>query len=312
MKFRQLQYVHRVVQSGLNISKAAESLNTSQPGISQQIQALERELAVDIFTREKNRLTALTPAGSLIVDQISSIMLAIQNIEQFARSAKNVANENLSIVATYTQALYILPDALKKYSAARPNVELSVKQCGLSELFEGLRSGEADLALTPIESIDERDARDIFLIKCREFNRVIVVPPDHPLLSVEEVTIQDIAQYPLVMYEQSIPTRQQYFDAFSAANLTPNVVLNAINADVIKMCVEKGIGVAILPSFVFSPERDTNLRAIDAGKLFKPAFANVAIHRKRAPRRNVYDFIQLLAPGWTRDRLERELNLIGK
>ncbi|MES2986394.1 MAG: LysR substrate-binding domain-containing protein [Pseudomonadota bacterium] len=312
MKFRQLQYVHRVVQSGLNISKAAESLNTSQPGISQQIQALERELSVDIFTREKNRLTALTDAGSLIVDQISTILLAIQNIEQFARSAKNLANEDLSIVATYTQALYILPDALKKYSASHPNVGLSVKQCGLGELFEALRSGEADLALTPIETVDERDMRDIFMIKCREFSRVIVVPPEHPLLSLERVTIEDVAQYPLVMYEQSIPTRQQYFDAFAAADLTPNIVLNAINADVIKMCVEKGLGVAILPSFVFSPERDSNLRAIDASGLFKPAFANVAIHRKRTPRRNVFDFIQLLAPGWTRDRLERELHLVGK
>lgn len=304
MKFRQLQYVHRVVQHGLNISKAAQSLYTSQPGISQQIRALEEELSVDIFTREKNRLTALTPTGRLIVEQISTILSAMQNIEQFARSAAEVANEELKIVATYTQALYILPDALKTFSATHPHVSLSVKQCGLDELFEAVQSGEADLALTPIV---KPEMRDIFVIRCREFNRVVVAPPGHPLLALDRLRIEDVARYPLVMYEQSIPTRKQYFDAFAAAGVTPNVVLNAINADVIKACVEKGLGVAILPSFVFSPERDKGLRAMDATGLFEPAFANIAIHRKRALRRNVFSFIHLLAPDWTRDSLEREM-----
>jgi LysR family cys regulon transcriptional activator len=308
MKFRQLQYVHRVVQHGLNISRAAQSLYTSQPGISQQIRALEEELTVDIFTREKNRLTALTPTGQLIVEQIPTILSAMQNIEQLARSAAEVANEELTVAATYTQAVYILPDALKTFSITHPHVSLSVKQCSLEELFEAVQSGEADLALTPIE---KPELRDIFVMRCREFQRVVVVPSGHPLLELERIAVEDVARYPLVMYEQSVPTRRQYFDAFAAAGLTPNVMLNAINADIIKACVEKGLGIAILPSFVFSPERDKGLRAINADGLFTPAYSNIAIHRKRPLRRNVWSLIHLLAPDWTRDRLEREMRATG-
>jgi DNA-binding transcriptional LysR family regulator len=179
---------------------------------------------------------------------------------------------------------------------------LSVRHCSVEDVITVLARGNADIALTPTEG---EESKDVFVFNCREFKRIVVVPGGHPLLGAQTLALEDIARYPLVMYEQSIPTRQQYLDIFTEAGITPTVVLNAINSDVIKACVESGLGIAILPGFVFSPERDTGLRALNAGHLFPPAYVKIAVHRKRPLRSHMLDFIQLLAPEWTRDRLER-------
>jgi LysR family cys regulon transcriptional activator len=305
MKLRQLQYVHEVVRNGLSVSRAARALHTSQPGVSQQIRALEEELRLELFSRDRNRLVGLTPSGEIIVGHIATVLTNIHHIQQLAESRTREAMEELSIVTTHTQARYILPDVLKAFSASHPHVRISVRHCNVIEVITEMSRGDADIGLCPI---DDGSFQDVFVFNCHDYRRILVAPPGHPLLGHTELDLKDIAAYPLVMYEQSVPTRQQFIDVFARAGITPNVALNAINSDVIKACVESGLGIAIVPEFVYSRERDSGLRAMDTGNLFPPAHTKIAVHRKRPLRSHMVDFIQLLAPDWNRARIEAGLH----
>ena len=304
MKLRQLQYVHEVVRNGLSVSRAARALHTSQPGISQQIRVLEEELRIPLFARDKNRLVSLTPNGEIIVGYIAAVLTNIQNIQQLAESRTREAMEELAIVTTHTQARYILPEILRAFAASHPHVRISVRHCNVIEVIPEMAKGDADIGLCPI---DDNSCNDILVFPCREYRRILVTQVGHPLLAQNPLTLEAIGAYPLVMYEQSVPTRQQFIDVFARAGVAPRVALNAINSDVIKACVESGLGIAIVPEFVYSRERDTGLRAMDTGNLFPPAYTKIAVHKKRPLRSHMVDFIQLLAPGWNKDRIDDEL-----
>lgn len=300
MKLRQLQYVHEVVRNGLSVSNAARILCTSQPGISHQIRALEDELGIDIFVRDKSRLVALTANGEIILNYIADILADVSKIAQIAESTTREADEQLTIVTTHTQARYILPEILSEFSRTHPHVRLSVQHCNVGEVQAAFLEGEADLAVTPLEL---EALPELQVIDCREYERVVVVPRDHPLLEVKKIRLEDIAAYPLVMYEQSVPTRNQYLDIFLASGIRPRVLLNAINSDVIKACVESGLGIAILPAFVYSPERDPALKAIPIGDYFPPAYTKIILSRKRPLHRHMVDFVRLLSPDWNAETL---------
>ena len=304
MKLRQLQYVHEIVRNGLSVSKAARILHTSQPGVSQQVRALEEELRMDIFVRDRNRLVALTPGGETLLGYIAAVVTNVHNIQSLAESRKRAALEELAIVTTHTQARYILPDILKAFATSHPHVRISVRHCPVNDVINEIARGEADIALCPV---DNDTASDVLVFTCREFRRVLVVPRGHPLIGEKRLTLEKIGAWPQVMYDQSIVTRRQFTDLFARAGITPHVVLNAINSDVIKACVESGLGIAVVPEFVYSRERDTGLRALDTGDLFPPAFTKIALHRKRPLRAHMVDFIQAVAPDWDRERIEKAL-----
>lgn len=304
MKLRQLQYVHEVVRNGLSVSRAARALHTSQPGVSQQIRALEQELRMELFTRDRNRLVSLTPGGEIIVGYIATVLTNIHNIQQLSESRTREAMEELTIVTTHTQARYVLPDILKAFAASHPHVSISVRHCNVIEVIPEMSKGDADIGLCPI---DDGSFPDVAVFPCREYRRILVTPAGHPLLGQASPTLETIGAHPLIMYEQSVPTRQQFIDVFARAGITPNVVLNAINSDVIKACVESGLGIAIIPEFVYSRERDTGLRSIDTGPLFPPAYTKIVLNRKRPLRSHMIEFIQSLAPGLARERIEHQL-----
>jgi LysR family cys regulon transcriptional activator len=293
MKLQQLRYLCEVASQGLNLSKAAKSLHTSQPGISKQISLLEDELGVDIFVRNGKRVVKITPPGEAIIEIAERMLRDAKNLKQVGQEFTNEASGSLTIATTHTQARYALPPAIKRFTLRYPKVKLVLRQGSPTQIAKLVTSGEADIAIATeaIELFDE-----LVMLPCYQWNRCIITPPRHPLLKLEKLTLEDIVKYPIITYDFAFTGRTKINQAFAAKGLTPNVVLTAIDADVIKTYVELGLGIGILAQMAFEPSRDKHLRSIDASHLFEPSTTRIGITRNSYLRGYVYDFIGMFAP----------------
>ncbi len=298
MKLQQLRYVREVVRAGFNVSAAAEALHTAQPGVSNQVQLLEQELKVQIFERKGKRLTGLTKPGEAIVALAERVLREVENIKQVGAEFSNETTGTLSVATTHTQARYALPPVIKSFTERFPDVRLELHQGNPTQVCEMVLAGVADIGLATeaIELFGE-----LIMLPCYQWNRCLVAPPDHPILKEDPLTLEAIANYPVVTYDFAFAGRSKINKAFEARGLKPNVVLTAIDSDVIKTYVELGLGIGILASMAFDPARDTRLRVMDASHLFEASTTRIGIRRSAYLRGYVFAFIELFAPHLTRE-----------
>ena len=297
MKLQQWRYVDEVVKQRLSISEAAEALHTSQPGISKQIRLLEQELGVEVFVRHGKRVVALTEPGQQILNIIRRLLRDAENLRQVAMEFASQDSGSLTIATTHTQARYALPPVVQRFTARYPKVRLSLRQGSPMQIAELVTSGEADIAIAT-EAIEL--FQELVMLPCYEWNRCVVTPPGHPLLKEKTLTLEAITRHPIITYDFAFTGRTAINKAFQAKGLTPNVVLTAIDADVIKTYVELGLGVGIMAHMAFDPERDRTLRARDASHLFETSVTRIGIRRDSYLRGYVYDFIEMFASHLTR------------
>jgi len=305
MKLQQLRSICVVAQHDLNVSEAAQALHTSQPGVSKQIRMLESELGVQIFTRVGKRFVEITPPGEAVLETARRIVRDIDNLKKIGREFAHESKGTLSIATTHTQARYALPHTVEAFRKRYPDVALRIHQGNPSQIVEMVNSGEADIAIAT-EAVAESD--HLVALSCYAWNRCVVVPQKHALLGLRRrLTLQDIAKYPLVTYDFAFAGRGQVNKAFADHGLSPNVVLTAIDADVIKTYVQLGLGVGLLASMAFDPKVDRKLRAIDVSHLFEPSTTRVGVRKGAYLRGYVYDFIALFAPHLSRAKIEKAL-----
>jgi LysR family cys regulon transcriptional activator len=302
MKLQQLRCLTEVARRGLNVSDAAEALHTSQPGVSKQIRALEDELGVQVFVRHGKRLVAVTEPGKAVVAIAERILAEAQNLRRAGEEYANEALGTLTIAATHTQARYALPKAVASFKRRYPDVKLILHQGNPTQICEQVLGGEADLCVAT-EAIALYP--DLISLPVYQWNRCVVVPPKHPLLKRLPLTLEALAQYPIVTYDFAFANRSLVQKAFETRGLVPNVVLTALDSDVIKTYVELGLGVGILAKMAFDARRDHPLRAVDASHLFESSTTRLGIKRGAYLRRYAYDFIELFAPHLPRATVER-------
>ncbi|MGZ8252721.1 MAG: CysB family HTH-type transcriptional regulator [Methylophilaceae bacterium] len=293
MKLHQLRYVHEVARQGLNISTAAEALHTSQPGVSKQIQLLEEELNLQIFQRNGKRLVSVTEPGKIILGLAERVMHEMENIKRVGDEFTHEESGSLTIATTHTQARYRLPPAVKAFMEMYPKVKLTIHQGNPTQVAEQVASGEADIGLAT-DAISNYEK--LLCIPSYQWNRCVVTPHDHPLLRDPPLTLKKITQYPLITYDFAYTGGSLVSKVFAEAGLQPNVVLTAIDADVIKTYVTLGLGIGLLATMAYDPERDSNLAMIDASHLFPQSTTYLGIRRDAYLRGYVYGFIKLLAP----------------
>jgi LysR family transcriptional regulator, cys regulon transcriptional activator len=293
MKLQQLRYLREVAKRGLNLSEAAETLHTSQPGISKQIRQLEDELGVDILVRHGKRVVDMTEPGRVILGIAERILQDTENLRQVAREFGAEGAGSFTIATTHTQARYALPPVVARFSQRYPKVRLSLRQGSPQDMAELVRSGEADIAIAT-EAVEFY--HELTLLPCYQWNRCVITPLKHPLLKEKQLTIEALARYPIVTYDFAFTGESPIRRAFDSKGIEPNVVLTAIDADVIKAYVEMGLGIGILAKMAFDPARDLGLRLIDASHLFEPSTTRIAIKPNAYLRGYVYDFIELFAP----------------
>ncbi len=302
MKLQQLRYLTEIVRRGLNVSEAAAALHTSQPGISKQIRALEDELGIQVFVRHGKRLVALTEPGKAVVAIAERILSEAQNLRRAGEEFANDQLGTLTIAATHTQARYALPKGVAAFMRRYPKVKLVIHQGNPTQICEQVLEGDADfcVATEAIEQYPELISMPVY-----QWNRCVVVPARHPLLKIKPLTLEKLAEYPIVTYDFAFANRSLVEKAFENRGLHPNVVLTALDSDVIKTYVELGLGVGILAKMAFDAERDRTLRAIDAGHLFESSTTRLGIKRNAYLRRYAYEFIELFAPHLPRAVVER-------
>lgn len=304
MKLHQLRYVSEVVKQGLNISAAADALHTSQPGVSKQIQLLEDELNLQIFERHGKRLTGVTEPGRNIVELAERVMRDMENIKKVGDEFSHEDVGTLTIATTHTQARYRLPAAVKAFVEKYPQVKLNIHQGNPTQVSEQVQSGEADIGIAT-EAISHYDK--ILCLPAYQWNRCVVVPQGHPLIKDVPLTLKKLTAYPLITYDFAFTGGSLVSQVFNQEGLEPNVVLTAIDADVIKTYVGLGLGVGLLANMAYDAERDTNLVAIDAKHLFPDSTTFVGVRRDAYLRKFAYDFIQLLAPSFDRRAVNEAL-----
>ena len=297
MKLQQLRYLNEVFKQGLNLSSAAETLHTSQPGISKQIKLLEDELGVEIFVRNGKRVVEVTAPGKVILAIAQRILQEAENLRQAAQDFSNQDSGSLTIATTHTQARYMLPAVVQRFTRRYPKVKLSLIQGNPVQICQYTISGQADfcIATEAIATFEE-----LVMLPCYGWNRCVIAPPQHPILQQKTLTLEEIAKYPIITYDFAFTGRSQINRAFETRGIKPNVVLTAIDSDVIKTYVALGLGIGILAKMAFDPARDKNLRALDASHLFESSTTRIGIPRNAYLRWYIYDLIEMFAPHLSR------------
>ncbi|MDR2450566.1 MAG: HTH-type transcriptional regulator CysB [Candidatus Accumulibacter sp.] len=292
MKLQQLRYLVEVARSGLNVSEAAETLFTSQPGVSKQIRMLEEELGVVVFERSGKRLTTITEPGRRILDLAERILQEVSNIKRVSEEYAGGRSGSLIIATTHTQARYALPAVVKEFIEKYPDVRLSMHQGSPSQIAEWTQKGEADIVIAT-ESMDQYP--QLVMLPCCQWGHSVIAPEGHPVLSEEGITLANLVRWPLITYDPAFAGRSLIDRAFERAEITPNIVLTAIDADVIKTYVSLGLGLGIIAGMAYDPARDQGLRAYDVSQLFGLATTRIGLRRGTYLRRFEYDFIELFA-----------------
>ncbi|HEV8312277.1 MAG TPA: CysB family HTH-type transcriptional regulator [Burkholderiaceae bacterium] len=308
MNFQQLRSVREAVRQDFNLTAVANVLNTSQPGVSRQIRELEDELGVEIFVRAGKRLTGLTAPGATIVPIVERLLLDADNLKRAGDDYSRQDRGTLAIAATHSQARYALPTAVRDFRATHDDVLLHMHQGTPQQVAQMLLSGEADIGVAT-EALAQYE--DLVALPCYRWTHSVVVPPGHILARGVEagqpLSLKALASFPIITYEEGYTGRGHIDDAFAREGLAPQIVLTAMDADVIKTYVELGLGVGIVAAIAFDEERDAHLTALDARHLFATNMTRLAVRRGAYLRGYVYDFIETFAPTLTRELVERAL-----
>ncbi len=304
MNLQQLRYTHEVAQRGLNVTEAAAALFTSQPGVSKQIRLLEEELGVDIFVRQGRRLTGVTEPGQQILSIIGTVLAELSNLRQVGEDYSQADTGTLTIATTHTQARYALPPIIQAFRARYPKVRLELHQGNPAQISEWLLAGQADIAIAT-ELV--ADHGELVMLPCQQWNRCVIAPPGHPILAESPLTLEAISRHPIITYDTAFSGRSQINKAFAARHLTPNVVLTAIDADIIKTYVGLGLGIGIVASMAFDAATDTGLRAIDAAHLFESSLTRIGLRRHAWLREYAFVFVSLFAPHLSPELVKKSL-----
>ncbi len=306
MNIRQLRYISAVARHGLNVSATAESLYTSQPGVSKQIRQLEDELGVQIFERNGRQLTRITPAGKAIIELADRALIEVDTIKEAALEFSDPTLGNLAIAASHTQARYALPPVIKHFVTRFPRVSIQLHQGTPMQIAELTMEGKVDLAIAT-EAMEHFE--DLVMFPCYRWNRAVVVPKGHPLCDIKPLTMAALAEHPIATYVFGFTGRSKLDVAFNKLGLKPNVIFTATDADIIKTYVRAGIGVGIIARMAVDEEKDADLCALDAAHLFEPSTTKIGFRRATFLRGYTYEFIELFAPHLGKELIDTAVKL---
>lgn len=309
MKLQQLRFINEVKQQGMNISAAAQALYTSQPGISTQIRLLEEELGIRIFERSGKQISGLTPGGERILSLTEDILGLVDEIRKSAEDFSAPNKGTLSIATTHTQACYVLPPVILNFRKKYPEVSFHLQQGTPMQIAEMASKGQVDFAIAT-EAIELFE--DLVMLPCYRWNRSILVPQGHPLCDQEKLSLEAVAQYPIITYVFGFTGRSRLDRAFNSRKLTPNVVITAADTDVIKTYVRAGHGIGIIAGMAFEESDKGDLVSLDASHLFESSTTWIGLKQGGFLREFQYDFIQEFAPHLSADQVDHALTACDK
>lgn len=300
MNFQQLRIVRETLKCNFNLTEVANTLYTSQSGVSKHIKDLEEELGVELYVRKGKRLLGLTEPGKAMVRSVERILQEIANLKTLADEYNHQDSGELAIATTHTQARYSLPAIISQFRQLYPRVHLKLYQSGPDEIVQLLRSGEVDIGIAT-EALDQQP--ELAAFPFYRWRHAVVVPKGHPLTRLERPSLTQIGEYPVITYHEGFTGRSKVEQAFSQQGVEPDIVMSALDADVIKSYVELELGIGIIASMAFDPTRDHALQLLETPHLFEENITSIALKKGRVLRDYVYRFIQLCSADLDRDKL---------
>jgi LysR family transcriptional regulator, cys regulon transcriptional activator len=293
VNFQQLRIIRETVRQDFNLTEVANVLYTSQPGVSKHIKDLEDELGIEIFVRRGKRLLGLTEPGKELVDVVQRILLDAHNLRRIADQFASRETGHFVVATTHTQARYALPRIIKWFKADYPKVHLTLLQGSPREIAELVVTGQADVGIAT-EALNKSPELASFAFY--SWHHAIIVPKGHPLLSIERITLDILADYPIITYHEGFTGRAHVDRAFAEAGVVPDIVLSAIDADVIKTYVALDLGVGIVASVAYDAEQDRNLVMIPVPDLFPANITRLAVRKGAYLRSYAHAFIEKICP----------------
>lgn len=296
MNFQQLRIINETVRQNYNLTEVANALFTSQSGVSKHIKDLEDELNIELFIRKGKRLIGLTEPGKELVKIVERILFDTRNIKRLAEQFSNYDQGQLIIATTHTQAQYALPPVVTEFKKIFPKVQLILHESRPGEILSMLINGEADIGIAT-EALE--NAVDLVSFPYYTWQHAIIVPAGHPLQSLQPLTLEAIAEFPIITYHQGLTGRSRIDQVFAKAGLIPDIAMSALDADVIKTYVKLGLGIGIIASVAFSPRMDETLVKLESEYLFEMNTTFVSVRRNHYLRSYAYRFIELCIPTLT-------------
>jgi LysR family cys regulon transcriptional activator len=307
MNFQQLRIVRETVRRNFNLTEVGNALFTSQSGVSKHIKDLEDELGIELFVRKGKRLLGLTDPGRELVVMVERMLLDAGNIKRLAEQYSNRDEGRLTVATTHTQARYALPKVVTDFKKAYPKVHLKLHQGSPEEIVQMLLDARADIGVAT-EALAE--VPELASFPYYSWQHAVLVQAGHPLEDVRPLTLEAIAEHPLITYHEGFTGRARIDRTFADAGLAPDVVISALDADVIKTYVELGLGVGIVAAMAYQPERDGGLRQLDSGHLFAENTTRIAVRRGHYLRGFAYRFIEMCAPALSEARVVQALGQV--
>lgn len=297
MTLQQLRSLQAIVDNGFSVSRAAQVLHTTQPGVSKTVRALEKELGVDIFVRNANRFVGLTERGRSAVELARRVLRDAHAMLTLAEDASSDTGGVLHVGTTHIHACYALPPVVRRFVERFPKVELVLSQGTPAQILAWVTEGAIDVGLSTLPG---QVSRDIGTLHAYPLDRCLIVPAaGHPLLRGGPVTIDRMARYPLVTYHESFSSGWVVQREFQRHGLHPRVIARATDASVVKACVAAGIGIAVIPALAVDRSHDINIRVVRTAEAFPTSMAVFSVRKDHLLRSFVYDFISMVAPRWT-------------
>ena len=290
MNFQQLRIIRETVRCNFNLTEVANALFTSQSGVSKHIKDLEDELGVELFIRKGKRLLGLTDPGQELLGIVERMLLDAKNIKNLADQYTRRDEGQLTVATTHTQSRYALPHVVTQFKQAFPKVHLKLLQGSPDEIVQLLLDGRADIGVAT-EGV--ADVSELTTFMYYNWHHAVLVPKDHPLEQVKPLTLDAIAEYPIVTYHVGLTGRGLIDKTFKKAGLDPDIVMSALDSDVIKTYAELGLGIGILASMAYNSDKDSSLRLLDSAHLFAENTTRIAVRQGHYLRGYAYKFIEL-------------------
>ena len=305
MNLHQFKFIQEAVRRDLNLTEVARVLHTSQPGVSKAILELEEELGIEVFTRHGKRLKRITEPGQHVLNSIEIILREVNNLKNIGEQYSAEDSGTLSIATTHTQARYVLPMPVANLRNKYPKINVSLHQGSPSDVAKMVLEENAEIGIATESLVDYAE---LATIPCYEWQHVLVIPPQHPLLDIAEIKLEDLAEHPIITYHPSFTGRTRIDQAFSAKHLSPRIALEAIDSDVIKTYVRLGLGVGIVAEMAMKESVDNDLVVRPGGSLFGTNIARLAFKKGSYLRDFVYEFAILLNPTLTKESINKVLS----
>jgi LysR family cys regulon transcriptional activator len=303
MNFQQLRIVRETVRQHFNLTGVAAALYTSQSGVSKHIKDLEDELGIKLFIRKGKRFLGLTAPGNELLSIVERMLLDAGNIKRLAEQFSLSDEGQLTIATTHTQARYALPRIITGFKRAYPKVHMVLLQANPTELVKLLLAGEADIGIST-EAV--ADVPDLVTFPYYDWYHSVIAPPNHPLHQ-QELTLENLARYPLVTYHHGFTGRAHIDKVFADASLKPDIVMSALDADVIKTYVELEMAVGVVASMAVDPVRDQAVKVVEGKPLFGRQTTRIAVRRDHYLRSYAYRFMELCSAELKEDQVREAL-----